>query len=467
MVKEHQRFFRSLLLGADIAVIAVSWGAAYWMRFKSGLVSIPPPTVYNPDLYLMPLAAIPIVWPAIFRWLDLYRPRRSTSYRREALELFQGSTLATLVFITAAYLFFKVELSRLVLVFFWGISTAALVATRIGFREALRILRRRGFNLRYALVVGGGDVAAGLVERIDRHPELGLRVVGLLSSGADLDPVLQEVPRLGGYDDLSRILREWRVDQVLFALPLEDQASLPGLLAAVDSEMVDVRIVPDLLRFASLRSGVEDFDGLPIVSLRTSPLVGWNVVIKRALDLAVGSLAGLLALPLMAVIALLVKLTDGGPVLYRQERMGLDGRVFQMLKFRSMRVDAEAETGPVWARNGDSRVTWIGRILRRTSLDELPQLWNVLKGEMSLTGPRPERPVLVERFRAELPGYMLRHKIKAGMTGWAQVHGWRGDTSLEKRLEHDLYYIEHWSLALDLKILWLTLWRGFVNKNAY
>ena len=467
MVKEHQRFFRSLLLGADIAVIAASWGAAYWLRFKSGLAPIPPPTGYDPDLYLMPLAAIPIVWPAIFRWLDLYRPRRSTSYRREALELLQGSTLATLVFITAAYLFFKVELSRLVLVFFWGISTAALVATRIGFREVLRILRRRGLNLRYALVVGGGDVAAGLVERIDRHPELGLRVIGLLSPRADLDPVLRAVPRLGGYGDLSRILKERRVDQVLFALPLEDQASLPGLLAAVDSEMVDVRIVPDLLRFASLRSGVEDFDGLPIVSLRTSPLVGWNVVLKRALDLVVGSLAALLALPLMAVIALLIKLTDGGPVLYRQERMGLDGRVFRMLKFRSMRVDAEAETGPVWARYGDTRVTWIGRILRRTSLDELPQLWNVLKGEMSLTGPRPERPVLVERFRAELPGYMLRHKIKAGMTGWAQVHGWRGDTSLEKRLEHDLYYIEHWSLALDLKILWLTLWRGFVNKNAY
>lgn len=467
MVKEHHRFFRSLLLGADIAVIAASWGAAYWIRFESGLPVLPPPTGYDPSLYLLPVAVIPVLWPTIFRWLDLYRPRRVTSYRRELIELVQASTLAVLVLIAAAYLVFKTELSRIVLVLFWTISTLALVATRIAFRETVRSLRRRGRNLRHVLIVGGGEVAAALLERINRHREFGLCVAGLLSPEDPADPALRLVPQLGTYGDLQEILRERPLDQVFFALPLEDQTRLPSLLAVVDSEMVDLRIVPDLLRFASLRGGVDDFDGLPIVSLRTSPLMGWNSVAKRGLDLVAGSLILVLAAPVMAVIALLVKLTDGGPVLYRQERMGLDGRVFQMLKFRSMRVDAEETTGPVWARYGDSRVTWIGRILRRTSLDELPQLWNVLKGEMSLAGPRPERPVLIERFRTELPRYMLRHKIKAGMTGWAQVNGWRGDTSLERRLEHDLYYIQHWSIGLDLKILWMTIWRGFTDRNAY
>ncbi len=468
MVKEHHRFFRGLLILVTIGVIIVSWGAAYWLRFVSGLV---PPRADDPpsvSLYLLPLAIIPIVWPVIFRWLDLYRPRRTTSYRREAVEIFQGSTLAVLVLITISYLVFKAEVSRVVLVAFWTISTGALIGTRILFRETLRFIRRRGYNLRRVLVVGAGELAAGVVARIQHHLETGLRVVGVLDREAPASPrAVSGVPVLGGYADLRSAIRRHPVDQVVLALPLEDHGHLKSALATIDGEMVDVRVVPDIPQFVSLRVGVEDFDGLAIVSLRSSPLLGWNSVAKRVLDLVAGSIALVVLSPVMAVIAMLVKLTDGGPVFYRQERMGLDGRVFDMPKFRSMRVDAEATTGAVWARSGDSRVTWIGRIIRRTSLDELPQLWNVLKGEMSLAGPRPERPVLVERFRAELPRYMLRHKIKAGMTGWAQVNGWRGSTSLERRLEYDLYYIQNWSIMLDLKILWMTLWHGFVNKNAY
>jgi Undecaprenyl-phosphate glucose phosphotransferase len=468
MVKEHHRLFRNLLLLTDICVIVASWGAAYLIRFATDLVPVPADPDHDRRMYLLPVAVIPIVWPVIFRLLDLYRPRRLGSYSREARELLQASTLAVLVLIALAYLVFKTEISRIALVLFWVISTGALVATRIVFREALRFVRRRGFNLRTVLVVGTGSLSEALVHRIQTHLELGLRLVGVLArekpqTGGDV----RGIPVVGAYVDIRAVLRERRPDQVVIALPFEDQASLPGLLAAVEHEMVDVKVVPDFLQFAKLRGGVEDFDGLAIVNLRASPLVGWNSVAKRAFDLVFGTLAVLLAMPLMLIIAALVKLTDGGPVFYRQERMGLDGRVFGMLKFRSMRIDAEAATGPVWARAGDPRVTWIGRILRRTSLDELPQLWNVLKGEMSLAGPRPERPALVERFRTELPQYMLRHKIKAGMTGWAQVNGWRGDTSPERRLEHDLYYIQNWSIRLDLKILWLTLWRGFVNRNAY
>jgi exopolysaccharide biosynthesis polyprenyl glycosylphosphotransferase len=216
-----------------------------------------------------------------------------------------------------------------------------------------------------------------------------------------------------------------------------------------------------------MQGSVEEFEGLPVVTLSGSPMYGWNQVVKRAFDLLVSLPLLAACLPLFGLIAALIKTTSRGPVFYVQERMGYDGRILRMVKFRTMRIDAERHTGEVWAQENDPRRTSVGALLRRTSLDELPQLWNVLKGEMSLVGPRPERPVFVEEFRQRLPRYMLRHRVKAGMTGWAQVQGWRGNTSLERRLEHDLYYIQHWSLGLDLKILWLTLWRGFIHKNAY
>ena len=243
--------------------------------------------------------------------------------------------------------------------------------------------------------------------------------------------------------------------------------ALEKILQQLSTEMVDIKILPDLYQYVILQGSVEEFEGLPVVTLSGSPMYGWNQVVKRALDLTVSIPLLILGLPIFGLIALLIKLTSPGPVFYVQERMGYDGRIIRMVKFRTMQVDAEQETGEVWTAENDPRCTAVGAILRRTSLDELPQLWNVLKGEMSLVGPRPERPVFVEEFRQQLPRYMLRHRVKAGMTGWAQVQGWRGNTSLEKRLEHDLYYIQHWSLFLDLKILYLTLWRGFIHKNAY
>jgi len=225
-------------------------------------------------------------------------------------------------------------------------------------------------------------------------------------------------------------------------------------------------VIPDIYRFVSLRGGIEEFDGLPLINLRASPLYGWNSILKRAFDLVGTSLALIPALPLMGVIALVVKISSPGPILYKQERMGLDGESFFMYKFRTMKVGAEDETGPVWASADDPRRTKLGKFLRKTSLDELPQLFNVLKGHMSLVGPRPERPAFIEKFRSAIPRYMLRHKVKAGITGWAQINGWRGDTSLEKRIEHDLFYIENWSLALDLKIIFKTIPAILSGKGA-
>ncbi|HEX9820709.1 MAG TPA: exopolysaccharide biosynthesis polyprenyl glycosylphosphotransferase, partial [Methylomirabilota bacterium] len=239
------------------------------------------------------------------------------------------------------------------------------------------------------------------------------------------------------------------------------------VLSEIGDEPVAIHFVPDLFSLASLRGGVEEFESIAFIHLRESPLHGWNRVLKRAFDLAFGAAALVVALPVMAAVAAATALTSGRPILYRQERMGLDGRRFRMLKFRTMRPDAEAATGPRWATPGDPRRTGLGAFLRAWSLDELPQLVNVLRGDMSLVGPRPERPSFVEEFRRRVPGYMLRHKVKAGITGWAQINGWRGDTSIEKRIEYDLYYIERWSLRFDLSILLQTLWLGFRNRNAY
>jgi Undecaprenyl-phosphate glucose phosphotransferase len=275
------------------------------------------------------------------------------------------------------------------------------------------------------------------------------------------------VPVLGTTSEAARIVDERGADTVFLALPLEAHRTMLAVLKEVARTIADVRVIPDLLQYITFRAGVEDMDGLPVVHLTQVPLTGWMSLVKRTLDLLLSGLALVALSPVYAVIALAIRLSDGGPVLYRQRRMGLDGRPFDILKFRSMVVDAERGSGPTWASPDDERRTPVGALLRRSSLDELPQLWNVLRGEMSLVGPRPERPEFVREFKEKFPQYMLRHRVRAGITGWAQVHGWRGNTSLSKRIEYDLYYIENWSLALDFRILWMTFRHGFHHRNAY
>ncbi len=464
MLKAHSRLFEQLALTADLALIAGSWLLAYSLRFYLGPIpvyrGVPPLTPY-----LALLVPILVVWAVAFRAFGLYRPRRLGSRLGEVWDVAEASTAGVLILVALTFFARSYEFSRLVIAYFWVISILAVSASRAGFREALRVARRRGYNLRYALVVGGGELARTVISRLRQRPDVGIQVLWVIGDekdGADLG-----ARRVGGYGDVQAVLDRGGVDHVILALPHEDYARIGMILEEIGDEPVTIHFVPDLLRFASLRAGVEEFEGLAFVHLRESPLYGWNLVLKRGFDLALGGLALLLATPLMLVITVAIKLTSGGPVLYRQERMGLDGRRFWMLKFGTMQADAEAETGPVWATSGDPRRTRLGALLRSWSLDELPQLFNVLNGEMSLVGPRPERPVFVEQFRRRIPGYMLRHKVKSGMTGWAQVNGWRGNTSLEKRIAYDLDYIERWSLAFDVRILWLTFWNGFRNTNAY
>ena len=467
MLKKHSQFFKSLNLFFDVIIIVFAWLLSYFLRFY--LTVIPAPERIAPiQEYLIFIIPIIIIWGIAFQVFGLYRPRRLTSRIAEALDIAKASTVSILLLIAVSYFLRRYEFSRLILVYFWISSIIMLSFARGIFREFLRFMRKKGYNLRYALIVGTGNLAEGIVKKIELHPELGVKIVGFLKDKSEIlknDGLQPKI--IGVYEDINKVISEKNIDQVFIALPLKENDKLFEILKTLGDEMIEIRIVPDLYQLTTLHGGVEEFEGMFLINLQGSPLYGWNRVLKRAADIIFSLIAILIISPLMLIIAVVIKLTSNGPVFYRQTRMGLDGKVFQMLKFRSMRTDAEKETGPVWTGAGDARRTKFGSFLRKTSLDELPQFFNVLKGNMSIVGPRPERPVFIEQFKKNIPGYMLRHKMKAGITGWAQVNGWRGDTDLKKRIEYDLYYIENWSLSLDIKIMWLTIWKGLINKSAY
>ncbi|MBW2148598.1 MAG: undecaprenyl-phosphate glucose phosphotransferase [Deltaproteobacteria bacterium] len=467
MLKRYNQVFISCLIILDAVITAVSWLLSYFLRFH---VDIIPVTKGIPpfSLYLELVIYAVVIWGIVFRVMGLYAPMRSTSKLRETSKIAQASTVALLIFIALVYFIKEYKFSRLVILYFLLINIALLSSFRVLLRCVLHFIRRRGYNQRHVLIVGAGDLGQRVLKTIKQTPELGLKVVGFMDQRPDLvGRNLEGIQVLGPIQDIGSTLADGGIDQVVIALPLEDHEVFKEVMRQIDNEMVDIKVVPDLLQFMTLRGGVEELDGLSIISLRDSPLYGWNKILKRMMDIVFATVGIVVLFPLFILIALAIKLTSPGPLLFRQGRMGMDGRVFNILKFRTMRVDAEKETGAVWATRDDPRRTPVGAILRRMSLDELPQLINVLKGEMSLVGPRPERPELIMKFKQTIPKYMLRHKTKAGITGWAQIHGYRGNTSLEKRIECDLFYIQNWSLSLDLKIIMMTFWSGLINKNAY
>jgi Undecaprenyl-phosphate glucose phosphotransferase len=463
MIKKHHQFFTSMLWLFDMLMVSLSFAVAYALRFDVFTAKGPVPARDTMSLWAMSI----VIFTLVFRSSELYHSHRLTTRADEIFRLFKATGLAMLLLVAATYFVATDRYSRLTFVFFGVVSFAVLSSTRTLARNFLAGLRRRGFNMRSALVVGTGDLARAVVERLQSHKEYGIQPIGALAREADmLGRNVGPVDVIGTYDELEAVMEERTVDQVYIALPLDEHEEIRPILQSLSTSTADVKVVPDLYQFMTMHGGVEEIDGMPIVALRHGPVHGWDAVAKRAFDLFFGSLIILLAAPAMAVTAMLVKLTSKGPVFYAQERMGLDGRTFRILKFRSMYTDAE-KSGARWATAGDDRTTPIGAFIRKYSIDELPQFFNVLRGEMSLVGPRPERPVFIESFKHQIPRYNLRHKVKAGITGLAQIEGWRGSTSLEKRIERDLYYIEHWSLWLDFKILVRTALGGFLSKNAY
>ena len=467
MIQHSNRRLAAIFLASDLIATFVALAAAYWLRFDAEIIPVTK-GVPSATSYLRLFPYIAAVWPLVFYFYGLYQVRRSRSSVEEGLAVLVATALATLLLIGIATFSRGFDYSRAVLALFFAADVLLVFAGRTAIRRYLEEAWRHGYGVRRVLVVGAGRLGRAGVDKLADHPEAGLRSVGFVDDDPEKRGVAYRgVPVIGPTSDAARIVEENRVDAVFLALPLDAHRAMLSVLKDVARTVADVRVVPDLLQHITFRAGVEDLDGLPVVHLTQVPLTGWMSLVKRTLDLAIAATALVLLAPLFAVIAIAIRLSEGPPVLYRQQRMGLDGRPFEIVKFRSMRRGAEDESGPTWAGPEDPRRTAVGRFLRRWSLDELPQLVNVVKGEMSLVGPRPERPEFVQEFKEKFPQYMVRHRVRAGITGWAQVHGWRGNTSLSKRIEYDLYYIENWSLALDLKILWLTLRYGLRHRNAY
>jgi Undecaprenyl-phosphate glucose phosphotransferase len=479
MVRRYNRLLVAFYVIADVLLAMWAFVLAYGIRFESGL--IPVTKGYPPlDQYINVLPFVAVLTPAAYQLQGVYRLRRGRSRVDDFFAVLVGSILTVVLgvvstlYVQAYYVSDQAksrgayEVSQLVWALFLILNVAFTYLAREGVRELLERRWRAGIGLKRILIAGAGDLGRMVADRILQHRELGYQVVGFLDDRAGGDHIgYRGLPLLGTLGEVSDIAQRERVDHLYVALPLEEHSKLLDLVEITSRECIDVKVVPDLLQFIALRARLEDLDGLPVINVNDVPLQGFNAWLKRGIDIILSAAALiLLAIP-FAIIALIVKWTSPGAILYRQERMGLDGKAFTVYKFRSMYQDAEEATGPVWARDDDPRATTVGRFLRKLDLDELPQFWNVLKGDMSIVGPRPERPYFVEQFKHLIPQYMLRHKVKAGITGWAQVNGWRGNTSLEKRIEYDLYYIENWSVTLDLKIMWLTLFRGLFQKHAY
>jgi Undecaprenyl-phosphate glucose phosphotransferase len=462
LIEKKHRALASIYLINDAVASNLAMLAAWFLRFH---VEIVPVTkgMQDVEVYLSILPLITVVFPLAFAIQGLYHVRPTRSKAEEWMSVAIGGVVATVI-LSGVLMWIRpwrqpIVYSRATLGLFMICAILFVIGGRMLVRAVVNLRHRAGKDVDRVIIAGSGELARAVIERMRSHRELGFHIAGYLG-----DDSLEGLQRLGRVEDVERIIEEQRIDHVFVALP---HGASQALLERLTRSVVSIHVVPDLLQFMVLRSRVEDIDGLPTINLSETPLEGWSRFVKRGFDLAVASALLIVLSPLMLLIAMAIWLEDRRPIFYRQIRMGLDGKPFEIVKFRSMRVGAENETGAKWAERDDPRRTRVGRLIRAWSLDELPQLLNVLVGDMSIVGPRPERPQFVQQFRDEFPHYMLRHKVRAGMTGWAQVHGWRGNTSVRMRIEHDLYYIENWSLMLDVKILFMTLVHGLRHENAY
>ncbi len=464
MIKKFSGIYTFFLGITDFFTLLIALLLSYGIRFYLPFLPEPTEIPKIEEYFILLLFSFP-AWLISFNIAGAYEPMRGKSLFHESIILLKGLGLMSILLTSFTFFYRDYSFSRLMILLFPFISAFLVLSGRVAIRRYLAKLRREGKFTKNVLIVGTGALAQKLAEKFSAHPEMGLVCKGFIAEKEEAAGRMKEC--VGTIQEIDDLIDRLSIEQLYVATELEEYHSLEKTFASLHHHTIDIKIVPDFMKFMRLNPGVDDFDGMPVINLLETPIIGWNLILKRVFDILFSLLFILISSPVMLCIAIAVKLTSKGPVLYKQERMGIDKKKFMMLKFRTMKCDAEKETGAVWAKANDDRRTPIGAFLRSTSLDELPQFFNVLKGEMSIVGPRPERPVFVEEFKNTIPLYMLRHRMKAGITGWAQVHGLRGNTSLEKRIEYDLYYIEHWSLALDLKIIVMTLYKGFINKNAY
>ena len=455
MIRENQRLFNQLHVLTDGGLVFAAVFLAHWCRFS--LLNGKPTFPLSSYVWLGLCAALLCL--VTYGTMGLYDSYRTVRLDKEALQLLGGTLLVTLILITALFVFRLTEMSRWLLVFFSMWAYSLLLLKRIVLRKSLQYYRRQGFNQKYVLVVGDGAMAKKYVDTVRRDRNLGFTVVGYVADRA----AWRDVKRLGGYGDLEQLLEHTAPDEVVVAMPAEDYRLTGRVITVCEKTGTKLSLIPGYAPYLPSNPQVDNVDGLPMINLRRIPLDNLgNAFLKRAMDVCGSLILILLTSPVMLIAAVGVKLSSPGPILFKQERVGLNKKSFYMYKFRSMRVNAKETTG--WSTNADPRKTPFGSLLRKLSIDELPQFFNVLKGDMSLVGPRPEVPYFVEQFKEDIPRYMVKHQVRPGITGWAQVNGYRGDTSIKKRIEHDLYYIENWNIFFDLKILLMTLTR-FTNRE--
>lgn len=467
VIKDNQKYFNRLHVVIDGVIIMLSYFIAWWIKFESPVFQDAVKALSFQEYMAVLIGVVPGIL-ILYSAFNLYTPKRVQGRRLEIWNLIKANTLALLILMSLSYLVRQMNLSRWVLVIFYVLNISLDVIARNLIRVFLREMRRRGFNQKHLLLVGYSRAAEQYIDRVIANPQWGYRIRGILDDTVTAGTTYRGIKVLGRIDNLFVILPENRLDEIAITLGLNEYFRLEEIVGLCEKSGVHTKFIPDYNHIIPTKPYTEDILGLPVINIRYVPLTNlFPAVVKRVMDI-VGSLACIILLsPVMLLTALTIKLTMPGPLIFKQERVGLHNRPFKMYKFRSMVVQNEKAEQKAWTVKDDPRVTPFGKFIRKTSIDELPQLFNVLKGDMSLVGPRPERPFFVEKFQEEIPRYMVKHQVRPGMTGWAQVNGFRGDTSIRKRIEHDLYYIENWSVGFDIKILFLTVFKGFINKNAY
>ena len=465
MIKDNQKLLNKIHLLMDALVIVVAYILAWIIRFEFGRVT---GGVLPKENYFAALLVLVPGYLFLYSAFHLYTPKRTTRTRIEIFTLFKANSVGLFVYLAALYLMHQEDYSRSMIAIFYVLNLAFASGYRVILRDLLRHFRKKGYNLKHVLLVGYSRAAEQYIERIMQNPAWGYHIMGVLDDHVGEGVTFKGIEVIGEVDQIYKLLPENNLDEIAITLSLNDYDRLEEIVSFCEKSGVHTKFIPDYNAVIPTKPYTEDLDGLPVINIRNVPLnSGWNQFIKRSMDLVGAIVASIIFSPVMLVCAVLIKLTSEGPVLFKQERIGLHNKPFYMYKFRSMRLQTEEDEKKGWTVKGDPRVTGIGKFMRKTSIDELPQLFNILKGDMSLIGPRPERPQFVEKFKEEIPRYMVKHQVRPGLTGWAQVNGYRGDTSIRKRIDCDIYYIENWTLGLDIKILFLTVFKGFVNKNAY
>ena len=469
MIKDNQKLFNRLHLLVDAAVIALSYLLAWLIKFESPFADTEPGvTALSTEIYFSALYYIVPGYILLYYFFNMYTPKRTTRRKHEIASIITVNTAGIMLFMVVLFALKIENFSRMLVGMFYVINIVMTSLSKTLIRNVLQYFRKNGYNLKYVLLVGYSRAAEEYITRINANPQWGYVVRGILDDRVPSGTLYKGVKVLGRIENLFYILPENKLDEIAVTLALEDYNRLEHIVDLCEKSGVHTKFIPDYNSLVPSRPYTEDLMGLPVINIRYVPLTNTlNWVAKRAVDI-VGSLCGLIvASPVMLLSAILVKCTSPGPVIFRQERVGLHNKPFQMYKFRTMELQKPSQEQKAWTVKDDPRVTAVGKVLRKTSLDELPQLFNILVGEMSLVGPRPERPLFVEKFKEEIPRYMIKHQVRPGLTGWAQINGYRGDTSIRKRIEYDIFYIENWTMGLDVKIMFLTIFKGFINKNAY